>query len=396
MRFVLCLCWFCLVATAWGRSVATNDFGICYDTRAKTFSFASHVYRKVPSCAYRSGILMEWQRSSLVKTIETSQIFRINRHFYYAVYQEQTRTKKFLAGIVLSRVNYSDYFVYAALFDEHGTLLFPHHSDGEKQAAKVFAEGEFLFFKEWAPDLRGFLFHGESFIPVRADEGLDAQIHRVSERRYVLVGDGIRPLCRNCVMLIDLDRHSFVQLPLFSVHTVWNQVVHGMRIGGGGADEFAFDEVLYDTRTGTIRELPKTTEAIERVYVFNDDFVLAKTQEGKTVRLNLETGDCQPVSARYVRNANTFLRWENDRLVSVLDQKGNCLWEGEHERGTAIYVNLDNDLHHAAEALILKDGARFCLIDCVNEKVYHADEVEHVGLGFFALRTNGETRWITL
>lgn len=395
MRLVLCFCWLCFAAMTWGRSVVTNDFGICYDTQAKSFSFASRVYRKAPPVVYWSSLFTEWYRCSLVKTIETGQVFRINRHFYYAVYQEQTKREKFLAGIVLSRVNYSDYFVYAALFDEASPLS-SHRSDGQKQSAKISAEGEFLFFTEWAPELRGFLFQGESFIPVRTDERLDVQIHHLSERRYVLVWDGIRPLCRNCVMLIDLNRHRFVQLPLSSVYTVWNQVVHGMSIRENDKGEVWSSEVLYDTRTGISQALPRTDEVIEHVYYFNDNFVLAKTQEGKMVRLNLETGDCQPVSARYVRNANTFLKWEDDRLVAIIDQKGNCLWEGAQERNIDIYVNLDNDLYNDAEALILKDGARSCLIDCMGEKVYYADEVEHVGLGFFALRTNGKTQWITL
>ncbi|MBR5592029.1 MAG: hypothetical protein IKW38_05810 [Kiritimatiellae bacterium] len=365
----------------------TNDFGVCYLPECKAFelTFKNHL-------TLFSGHSEE-HRETAAKTITTRDIKRLNRHFYRATVEGKTPGKK-------KEVVFFQYQRSNLAPKRYGTLIL-NAAAGEKVqqvmgASLVVSEGrqEVLYSNgnRFAPFLHFFSAGG---------------VHYLGDERYLV--RQVLPFMEHSpsrYFLTDRKTGAVVQQPLLMVFSVWNQTAFAIQ---STADDGV--TCFYHLPTGKQKVFPEGFFADYQwldILMLHDDEIVMWTYAQKLLGLQIDChlfdGQFQKkaVTYTYERYCNILLQQDPTHGTTVLSQAGKVLWHSPTQIKASEKIDLDLDdplirLTAARyEALIFEQPKQMVLVDCVAERIYTADQIEHVGMGFFKLTRDGTDSWITL
>lgn len=364
----------------------TNEFGVCYLPACKAFELTFKNERTLfdgQSVDYRST----------AKTITTRTLKRLNRHFYRVTIEGKTPgQEKEVVLFQYQRVNPAP--------KRYGTLILDVAA-GE-QVLQV--QGDCLVVKERHKDVlysNGKRF--ELFPHVFSQTGL----HYLGDDRYLF--QYVTPFAEYAssrYFLADRKTGSVVQQPFLLVFDVWNQYALAVRsLAEGGVNCF------YHLPTGKQKVFPEDFfedyNHLDIILRHDDEIIMwTYTQKLLGYQFDCHIFDGQfkkkTVAYTYERYCNVLLQQDPTRGTTVFSQSGDELWHSvtpiqPHEK---IDLDLDAPLDALTtaryEALIFALADQMVLVDCVAERVFSADQIEHVGMGFFKVTCDGTESWITL
>jgi hypothetical protein len=187
------------------------------------------------------------------------------------------------------------------------------------------------------------------------------------------------------------------QTPLIFVYTIWNQIAYGAACSK--EDPLEPFRCFYNLRTGEMTRLDnEVAEDIAEALIVNENEIVTFSWCDGKMEQTIRDGQFRQkaVSYQYHRCCNVLIKEEKDHFRQILNSAGACLVELDSGEDAITRISLDQDVHEQTEALIGRKGKQQVLVDCIGEAVHYADEIEHVGLGFFRLITNGKEEWVTL
>lgn len=368
----------CLQAPA--TTIVTNAFGICYDVNSRTFDLREKVRRSAKGLPFENFRIAP---STMEIKLKPETLRRINRYYYYA----QGELKAGNSGAMMCliyRYNGTTYHTYNALLDPL--------SRGKCSSSPIVAEERLLMLQEWQTPMLSILNNGSCGI---IDYGGNAaqSIYAINPDEYVIVWNGLRAMSMRCVLYLNLKTEEVKQLPLMFAYGVWNQFVFGTRFGANGNVEF----LLYSLYSGKEILLDGAGGALVQAYALNSNKVILEYADGSQRNWNPITKETvDDAVCRYERCSRAMLCFENEMLTSVLKEDGTALWQGMAHKDALTFIDLDQDLHQQREALLIPKDKQTTLIDFRTGEMFFAENIQHLGLGFFQLMDADGMRWITL
>lgn len=268
------------------------------------------------------------------------------------------------------------------------------------QKQKPIAVDEFLLIEKFAQNHQGAVIHNgrhfKSFLG-----GMPSIFYLSDIKGYLFWQNSpFNLFTRTHYSYYDAKLNKIKQTPFISAFSVWNQVVYG--IASDSEKPMNAYPCLYDVVTERIHKLPDGIIHRENIISIlpvnsNELITWSSTCDGsmnqviRDIDLNVKNVDYS-----YQREYNVLIKTFQDGRTQILDSRERLLVENFTKFKKMIKIDLNQDLDNQIEALLCIKEEQTILIDCVNGRVYYADEIEHVGLGFFRLVNDGKEEWVTL
>lgn len=395
LKVIACMSQIVLSYSLLGNTIITNDFGICYDSTAKTFSLKS-TYKKHLCCYKKKTALFSSSgRMKEEKAFTAINVERINRHFYKAQLQEKS----------LGLTQRDDLILFKYSLDRmspkmrYGILEF---AEGIKQDNAI-AIGEYLIAETIDSQLSDIVCHNGKIADMSSGGIMSSDIYDLGKGKY-LFRQRI-PFIEHTnqrYFLADSEKGKMEQVPLFMVHDHWNNIAYGAYVDDNDCNSIYDTSVVfcfYNLITGQKIDFPEEfvyDKMVVTALMINADEIVVWCGENKEV--GIYDGYFKPkrVDYTYERHRNILIQQRGDGSCKILNVKDEILWTFVQNTCEIKLLNLDNDYKGEYEALICSTLDQIVLVDCSNGTIHKADEIEHVGLGFFRLVNDGKEEWVTL
>jgi hypothetical protein len=365
--------------------VVTNEFGVCYHPDLKIFDLTFKEERRL------------FEKTTLnlhneAKTLTARNLRRINRHFYRAEVETTTHPAKETILFRFQPVNPSR--------KRYGTL-FLHKKEAYD---KTVAVDEYLIAPSETIGQEVLYANGKRF---NFHPGLYSTfgLYSLGHQRYLFWQKlPFTEYSPNHYFLADREKGTVTQLPLLLVFDVWNNHAFAS-CSNKDESELCF----YNLATGQRKKVPNALfDECLLIYIVmlrEDEIILwTHTEEEAPIVCRVLDGNFREkkIDYTYERHRNILIQYDATHGTRLLNQSGETLWDFKHPLTPIEKIDLDVGAQHLLlngpcyEALLYAMPNQMVLVDCLNEKIYTADQIEHVGLGFFKITTAGTESWITL
>lgn len=391
LKVATCIFQIVLSYRLFGETIITNDFGICYDPIEKTFYLKS-TYKKYLWCYRKETVSSGSSKDGNVFT--ATNIERINRHFYKVNLQHKVFRLTQREDVIL--------FKYSAdrtlPKTTYGILEFAEGLKGRD----AIAIGEYLIAETIDPRLSDIVCHNGKIANMSSGGFTSCDIYDLGKEKY---------LFRQRIPFIEYTNHRYffadsemgklIQVPLFRAYDHWNNIVFGDYVDDSDRNDVDDNVVFcfYNLITGQRVDFPKDfvqNKMVVAALMVNADEII--TWCGYSREVCIYDGNFKPkaVNYTYERHRNILIQRNTNGNCKILNTEGETLWSFAQNTCEIKLVNLDNDYKGEYEAIVCLGLGEMVLVDCTHGTIHKADEIEHVGLGFFRLITNGKEEWVTL
>lgn len=372
-----------LACHARAASAVTNAFGVCYDTETKTFTVERSITRHLfcPTLSWRVEELEETAEDKETRRYDV--VGRINEQYWVVRRTGEGEGKR---GVLfrLTSARKADEAPCYALLDTSKSAL-----------DAIRAEGDFLGLGYGWPQ-EGVLLRGEH---IPGLESLD-DVWQYGDECYVIGFEGLGLITGRRFFTVDLASEEIVQLPFFVLMDVWNGHAFGAVPGKKG-----FSCRFYDLGTKEATSFLCLPMLGKPLWLNREEVLITPTEgyysPGWQCLWNPATNETAAQDAFIARVGAVLLRRasQEGRILSVADRSNATLWESRVDgqaQQRVEWIDLDKDKAGEHEAMIIKEGEHAVLVDCLNGRVYEAEQVLHHGFGFFELTVKGRETWVTL
>ena len=365
-----------------------NDFGICYDPEAKTFGMElkmSRYYHLKGEGIHELG----WRiNGGFGRDMVASEITRINR-YYYSAQVNWSKNNKDMGKMILFHYTLDRLNRKGAR--QYGGMRF----DAEMITKTV---GDFLMLDRDESGFNGFEFHEGKPWKITQSTVWEFECHQWGKNNYLFaLNNPFVSYTGRTYFSCEPEAEMVKQVPLIFVYSTWNQIAYGST--SDKEDPLEPFRCFYNLRTGEMTRLDnEVAEDIAEALIVNENEIVTFSWCDEKMVQTIRDGQFRQkaVSYQYHRCCNVLIKEEKDHFRQILNSAGACLVELDSGEDAITRISLDQDVHEQTEALIGRKGKQQVLVDCIGEAVHYADEIEHVGLGFFRLTTNGKEEWVTL
>lgn len=348
--------------------LVANAFGICYDQKKKEFTFTGKILN------LRQLTPEERIKGDVTVSIKGAFIKRINKHYYVFTDSIKLNGREQKRSFVAYKVPAQEGIeqeLYSAVLDSKRIPI---------ENTKVKGEGKFLTMPGNEAQERGVLYYeGRRPVKVSPSELSPERLYQISLDEYLIVWDGLRLLTTSPTLFADLGEKQVKFIPLTFVYSVWNDYAYGVSV-----DSKHCNFHLVNLRDGSKLAIDGRGGLVTKAYVFDENHILLFLMTGEQQMLS--SGTTIELDARYVKFKNLMFKYKENRLIKILTQDGSVLWKGALDETKILRIDLDEDLHNEIETVILKLKEQDLLIDCISGEIYAADNISHVGFGFFGWR----------
>ncbi len=337
----------------------TNPFGITYEPVSGEFFFSGEV----------DGL----------GNLDCVPITRINKYYY--VYMRESLNETMVPYILFQPPGYQTKYTVQKILRKHKVRV--HVKDYQ-------ANGAYLKLPE-------VVCHYMSVFPYDSNSS-DAFIVS-SNGGFFYSFERWRRLADNVWFFISPDTRTVTSVPCFRIYNLWGEECYGWRYQYSG-EKPTIEYLCYNYVTKTVESLPSEyfIPFYNKVYRLNAEEFLIDTVETDCAHaqfiLNLKSGMRTRALYDYTQHHNLLIKRKDNKLCAFIKTDGTSLWEAQDETASFEIIDLDRDMEDMTEAFIIKEKTKTILVDTIEAKIYAADNIEHVGNGFFRCTTNAEVFWI--
>lgn len=366
-------------------SIVTNAFGVCYDTETKMVTIDRAITRHL-YCPTLSWEIEEVDEAEGCKEMRRYDVVgRINEQCW-----EVRRPNERDGKICLLFICAPEKKTAVDTAEPCYALL----NLSKSALDTVRAEGAFLGLGYgWSQE--GVLLRGER---VPGLKSLD-DVWQYDADRYVICLERLSLGTEHRFFNVDLSSEEIVQLPFSVLLNVWNGHALGTVFGEKGISTSFYD--LGTKEATSFLYLPMLGKPLW----LNREEVLITPAEGYyapgwqclwnplTNETAVPDAFITPVGTVLVRRAS-----QEGRILSVADKSNAILWKSRVDNQAqqrVEWIDLDKDKAGDYETIIITEGDHAVLIDCLNGRMYEAEQVIHHGFGFFELSKKGQKTWVT-
>ena len=383
LRLILTLWFINWMFTLFGQ--ITNQFGVCYNPIEKTFEISLELKRGI--ILHDNGNVSTLRKRN---HITASNLIRLNENYYLANFSrglyDYTKSQVVLFRYYLNSLDKENSICY-------GYVELPNLD----QKQMPIAVGEFLLIERLAHNFQGGVIHNGRYFKSFLG-GVPSMFYLSDTDGYLFWQNSpFSLLTRTHYSYYDAKLNKIKQTPFILAFSVWHQVVYG--IATDSENQMNAYPCLYDLATERVHKLPDGIihgENIISILPVNSNELItwSSTCDGSMNQVIRDFDlNVKNVDYSYQREHNVLIKTFQDGRTQILDSRERLLVETFTKM---IKVDLNQDLDSQIEALLCIKENQMILIDCVNGKVYYADEIEHAGLGFFRLVNDGKEEWVTL